>query len=64
MKQYTLTLTGWAPATTTVVIEAESAEDAFDEAMALHEEGGLEWNISKHVADPELDDINPDDFED
>ena len=64
MNQYTLTLTGWAPATTTVVIEAESAEDAFDEAMVLHEEGGLEWNISKDVADPELDDINPDDVED
>ena len=64
MKQYTLTLTGWAPATTTVVIEAENAEDAIDKAMVLYDEGELDWEIGMTVSDPEIDDISPNDFED
>jgi len=61
MKEYTVSLVGYVLATTSVVIEAESSEDAYEEALAMHDEGELDWEIGNVVLDPEIDFVDPED---
>jgi hypothetical protein len=61
MKEYTLSLFGLVHATTSVVIEAESSEDAYEKALVMYDEGELDWNIGNVVHDVEIDLVDPED---
>ena len=61
MKEYTVSLVGYVLATTSVVVEAESSDDAYEEALAMHDEGELDWEIGNVVLDPEIDFVDPED---
>jgi len=61
MKEYKVSLVGYVLATTSVVVEAESSEDAYEEALAMHDEGELDWEIGNVVLDPEIDFVDPED---
>jgi len=61
MKEYKVSLVGYVLATTSVVVEAESSDDAYEEALAMHDEGELDWEIGNVVLDPEIDFVDPED---
>jgi len=61
MKEYKVSLVGYVLATTSVAIEAESSDDAYEEALAMHDEGELDWKIGNVVLDSEIDFVDPED---
>lgn len=58
-RDYTITLIGYKPCTTTVVISSDKYDDAIETAFELAEAGELKWDVSEDITDIDLDSVDP-----